>query len=205
MRDLKLNSLARYSKTSPLLVLEEHGHCEVPAGCGGVVLRWRNPSHGVPLAIQAYTSGARELLIDGQPPLSALSLLPWGSHVCTLKISGFDPQYAVLSFAALYEEKATHFSRKGLITPIRIVSALDGSWKYTVTEPTSVAWQTAEFDDTGWDTMVESEINPAVMTKNSPDSYSIKSISEKGGISLGIPVPGEIVWIRKVFLLEQTS
>jgi hypothetical protein len=30
-RDLKLNSLSRYSKESPLLILEEHGHCEVPA------------------------------------------------------------------------------------------------------------------------------------------------------------------------------
>jgi sulfatase modifying factor 1 len=28
-------------------VLEAHSHCEVPAGCGGVVLQWRNPSAGL--------------------------------------------------------------------------------------------------------------------------------------------------------------
>jgi hypothetical protein len=30
-RDLKLNSIDRYVKSSPRFVLEEHGHCEVPA------------------------------------------------------------------------------------------------------------------------------------------------------------------------------
>jgi hypothetical protein len=38
-KDLRLNSLSRYTKRSPEYVLEEHSHCEVPAGCGGVVLR----------------------------------------------------------------------------------------------------------------------------------------------------------------------
>ena len=38
----KLNGPDRYRKRSPRLVLEEHSHCEVPAGCGGVVLRWIN-------------------------------------------------------------------------------------------------------------------------------------------------------------------
>lgn len=36
-RELKLNSLGRYGKGGSRLVLEEHGHCEVPVGCGGAV------------------------------------------------------------------------------------------------------------------------------------------------------------------------
>jgi hypothetical protein len=43
-----LNSLDRFRKHPGQLVLEEHGHCEVPAGCGGVVLRWRNPNPSPP-------------------------------------------------------------------------------------------------------------------------------------------------------------
>ena len=34
MRELKLNTLGRYGKNASHLVLEEHSHCEVPAGCG---------------------------------------------------------------------------------------------------------------------------------------------------------------------------
>ena len=45
--DLRLNELERFRKTSSRLALEAHSHCEVPAGCGGVVLRWTRP--GAPL------------------------------------------------------------------------------------------------------------------------------------------------------------
>ena len=61
-RELKLNSISRSSKQSPRLVLEEHGHCEVPAGCGGVVLRWRGHDDPIPVklspqcASNAFTS-----------------------------------------------------------------------------------------------------------------------------------------------------
>ena len=34
-KDLKLNRMGKKG-----LVLEEYSHCEVPAGCGGVVIRW---------------------------------------------------------------------------------------------------------------------------------------------------------------------
>ena len=33
---LRLNTLNRFRKHSPRLLLEEYSHCEVPAGCGGV-------------------------------------------------------------------------------------------------------------------------------------------------------------------------
>ncbi len=47
--ELKLNTIGRFVKRSPCLALEQHNHCEVPAGCGGVVLRWFNPSRGIPI------------------------------------------------------------------------------------------------------------------------------------------------------------
>jgi hypothetical protein len=51
---LKLNGLSRYTKQSPRLVLEEYSHCEVPAGYGGVVLRWRNPDQPLPMLVSSF-------------------------------------------------------------------------------------------------------------------------------------------------------
>lgn len=47
-RDLELNSIDRYVKSSPRFVLEEHSHCEVPAGCGGGVWEWTADRHMAP-------------------------------------------------------------------------------------------------------------------------------------------------------------
>ncbi len=56
-KGLNLNNLDRYTKLSPRFVLEEYSHCEVPAGCGGIVLRWRNPEVGIPIEFWHYTPG----------------------------------------------------------------------------------------------------------------------------------------------------
>ena len=53
-RQLRINTLSRYRGRPPRLVLEEHNHCEVPAGCGGVVLRWRNFSDGNARRVVAF-------------------------------------------------------------------------------------------------------------------------------------------------------
>jgi hypothetical protein len=69
--ELRLNSLSRYSKQSDEYTLEVHSHCEVPAGCGGVVLRWRNPRLSIPIEIWTYTTGEAQLFLDGNVPASA--------------------------------------------------------------------------------------------------------------------------------------
>jgi len=47
--DLRLNSLDRFRKSKSGLTLEVYSSCEVPAGCGGAVLRWRRP--GAPIMV----------------------------------------------------------------------------------------------------------------------------------------------------------
>ena len=78
MADKKLNSLERFRKQSPRLVLEEHSHCEVPAGCGGVVLRWRNPLAGLPLLVHFYAPGKSTLYLDGREVTQIGNDLPPG-------------------------------------------------------------------------------------------------------------------------------
>ena len=65
--ELRLNTVERFSKHSTRLVLEEHGHCEVPAGCGGVVLQWRDPQAGLPVIVGLIGSvGRGEVFVDGE-------------------------------------------------------------------------------------------------------------------------------------------
>src|SRR5438128_1957746 len=98
-RDLKLNTLSQYAKDSPRLVREEFGHCEVPAGCGGVVLRWRNPDDGIPVPIKMYAAGELQAYLDGSALTLARPLIPFGEHQLAFEITGADPRYLVLVFA----------------------------------------------------------------------------------------------------------
>lgn len=89
-REPELNSLDRYVKSSPRFVLEEHGHCEVPAGCGGAVLRWRNRFTSIAVELSIAVVGAEDwdVLIDGEPPRSARPLLSPGRHVLMIAVRG---------------------------------------------------------------------------------------------------------------------
>ena len=95
-RDLKLNSLGRYGKSNSRLVLEEHGHCEVPAGCGGVVLRWRNPNSCL-LFIFHFFGSKGTILLDGKTLTSVRLLISFEEHVLSFAVtytgSGVNPRF----------------------------------------------------------------------------------------------------------------
>jgi len=138
--------LPRHSKTSPHLILEEHGHCEVPAGCGGVVLRWRNPNDGIPLQIWLYAAGKSELFLDGITPSSGRPIVPWGGHLWSLAISEINPERAALMFAAFYDEGKSRIKITGpSVEPVAILSKPDGTWRYTVSEPSDPMWMNLDW------------------------------------------------------------
>lgn len=62
---LRLNTLHRFRKFSPRLLLEEYSHCEVPAGCGGVVLRWIDPSAATPAVIRVFADAQLSSWLNG--------------------------------------------------------------------------------------------------------------------------------------------
>lgn len=90
--DLRLNTLHRFTKHSERLVLEEYSHCEVPAGCGGVVLRWRDPSTGLPLSVLFISLGRSELWVDGQLSASSRVDLTPGAHTLALRVTQLPDQ-----------------------------------------------------------------------------------------------------------------
>ncbi|MEW2353103.1 hypothetical protein [Spirillospora sp. NPDC029432] len=201
-RELKLNSLARYSKTSPLYVLEEYGHCEIPAGCGGVVLRWRDPRAGVPLHMNMYVNGECDIRLDGAPLPSARPLVPFGKHVLSFDVTGTDPAYTVLSFAALHPPPA----ERGPVTPrgpeeapFSLLTVADGSWTYTLDEPADDAWRRPGFDDAGWPPMdLREGRRPPEDPKRDMDRYRFEWLERLGAAPLGIE-DGTRVWIRTEF------
>ncbi len=195
--DLRLNSLSRYSKQSSEYVLEVHSHCEVPAGCGGVVLRWRNPHLGIPIEIRVYAAGEAHFFLDGVEPASARPLVPYGDHTFTWIITGFDPAAPVLACSATYDEaqQRTH------VTPptgqsASILSAADGTWRYTFTPPPGT-WTRPDFDDSTWRPMVEHPISEEERRKN----YRLDYACNAGAQPLGVEGSAHTVWIRRRFSL----
>src|SRR5690349_11986127 len=128
-RDLKLNSLGRYGKSRSRLILEEHSHCEVPAGCGGVVLRWRNPNSGLLFIFHFFGTGKGTILLDGKPLTSGRPLVSFGEHVLSLTVTNIVTGAAILGFAGIHDETQLTFPRVSQPSgrKISILSAADGS------------------------------------------------------------------------------
>ncbi len=207
-KNLKINSLSRYSKQSSRLILEEHGHCEVPAGCGGVVLRWNNPHHqSIPFRMIFHTYGEIEFLLDGKQPSSSQPFLSYGEHVLALHISQsltsqLQSKHGLLMFAGFYDESKMDVNAKKQKS-IYVLSAPDTTWKYSLSKPTDDSWQNSEFDDSDWIPMeLKSLPEP---DKNEMGYYRFGELKQLGAQGLGVKNVhvGEPVVIRKSFTLSQ--
>lgn len=202
-RDLKLNTLGRYGKSNSRLILEEHGHCEVPAGCGGVVLRWRNPSSGLLFILYTFGSGKGTILLDGKALTSARPLISFGEHVLSLAVTDVVPGSTILGFAGIHDESEYGFPR--VTQPsgrkISILSAADGSWKYVTTKPADDAWSRSGFDDFHWRQMTACE--PPSLDKKDMLRYSLERVLKFGAACLGIEGQSSQAWVRKSFTVNQ--
>ena len=185
-------------------MLEEHGHCEVPAGCGGVVLRWTNPNRAIPVEFWLETSGETTFYLDGTPPISGRPMVEYGVHVLGFRISQPDAVSGVLMFAGFYDEKEmthTGLSRtRG--NKVYILSADDGSWKYTTSVPEDDLWMMPNFDDSNWKPMIQRDFPKP--NERDPGWYRFKKLTEFGARGLGVSVKADCLWIRKIFSLSRT-
>src|SRR5258707_6996453 len=101
----QLNSVDRFRKQAGRLVLEEHGHCEVPAGCGGVVMRWRNPFALQSVLLTIYTPEQAHHFIDGAAPASTRFDLAIGRHVVAVHLESVALSGPLLLFSAIAAHK----------------------------------------------------------------------------------------------------
>jgi hypothetical protein len=202
-RDLKLNSV-RSVKQSPGLVLEEHGHCEVPAGCGGVVLRWRLKSR-LPVQVWLHTVASKSVYLDGQPLTSGRPLVEPGEHVLALDFAEVDPAGAILMAACLLDEKP---SRGTSPVPsgepaFRLLSLDDGTWKYTTEPVPDGAWMRPGYDDVSWPAMLARDF-PEPPKEQWAAAGRIRHIGKLGGRGLGIDRPAgpTPLLVRRPFRLD---
>lgn len=222
----ELNSLARFRKQPEKLVLEEHGHCEVPAGCGGVVLRWRNPFENVPLTL-FLSGGCDNCFLDGTEMLTGLVDSAPGRHAFAFVLKDVDLTARLILFAAFQQEAKIGSLAPVLVIepPLQVLTADDGTWKFTRQEPTDDAWKLPAFDDRDWLCLAG---NPTF--DDDPDDDPDEEIAhvdkmciDRGAVWLGLPEtavyefgkqiswwqrlrghprpssPTGDVWVRKVF------
>lgn len=183
----RLNSLDRFRKQPGRLVLEEHGHCEVPAGCGGVVLRWRNPHALLPVTINLYAPVPAKCLLDGSaPPTGRVDLAP-GGHVVAITLENVDLSGPLLMFAATHDPQEYQRALPAELVeqPLKVVTDEDGTWKFSL-DPPAESWADASFDDSGWPALVRV---PALrLTHEQFGYFQSYRCTERGAACLGLPV-----------------
>ncbi|MEO8702196.1 MAG: hypothetical protein ABI867_19285 [Kofleriaceae bacterium] len=135
--DLRINTLHRFAKHSPRLILHEYSHCEVPAGCGGVVLRWIDPADGRPVITRVLGDATSTVWLDGKPTTSSLGMLRTGMRVIAVAVMPEKPCAFVVSLAhdADQQRDVIHLG-----APV---------WRCTATSPPA-GWERPDFDDTSW-------------------------------------------------------
>jgi hypothetical protein len=208
MAEQNLNSLDRFRKRSPRLLLEEHAGCEVPCGCGGVVMRWRNPLEARPVRIHLYTAAEPVVSIDGEVVSAGRLDLRPGRHVLAIEIGKVDRTAGLLM--AVLQHDPREKPREGALplvleTPLSILSAADDSWRFSLQKPAK-NWQSLDFDDSGWQALVGRDIPEVGWSE--PKGYQWQVCHREKAAGLGVPHPGKgvsrhgRVWVRKVFTLE---
>ncbi|MFT4979643.1 MAG: hypothetical protein ACI8S6_005555, partial [Myxococcota bacterium] len=150
--DLKLNRLSRFHKHSPRLLLEEHSHCEVPAGCGGVVLRWRDAAAGQACELSLYTvADVQQVTLDGALLPTRRVILPYGTRVLAMSLRGIPRKAAImftLSSAPLH--RGPDNRRVEPESLLRSAPGPTSGWSYSTTPPTDDRWRLDPSDLAGW-------------------------------------------------------
>jgi hypothetical protein len=200
MAKQQLNSLDRFRKHPGKLILEAHGSCEVPAGCGGVVLRWRNPHALVPFTVYPYTPLPTTCFLDGEPmQASHFDLVP-GPHVLAFLLKDVVLADGLLMFACVHDPK--RYGPRGpeevSEPPLKVLTQSDGSWKYTLAEAPE-GWVGLSFDDRGWGALVQAPTPN--LTMQDRGRYACERCKDQGGAFLRLPerpLTGT-AYVRKVF------
>lgn len=141
VESLSVNELERFSKTSVRLILEQYSHCEVPAGCGGVVLRWVNPDSPVPFGCCVHGAAyCNEFFVDGVRHRSSQVMLTRGRHVLVLALTRRGDSLPPAPFMVVAGTDFGSVSRTGQSLPQHTVSSrADGRWHVATAAPSESA------------------------------------------------------------------
>jgi hypothetical protein len=193
-KKLRLNTLHRFAKHSDRLVLMEYSHCEVPAGCGGYVMRWHDPRAGRPLVLNVACPTEVQGFLDGEPITASRVTLPAGDHLfavhATLKNTP-----APLIVAVFIDDPET-FSYEAEVV---LFSAGDGTWRCTA-HPPADSWNEPGFDDSGWHALAGWTPTREELGE---DYWRYESLLNRGAEALRLE--SREVWIRKRIVIPEES
>jgi len=192
-QELSLNGPERFRKRSPRLTLEEHGGCEVPAGCGGVVLRWvRKGEERAGVVVTLLAPASVRAWMDGVELEAGRIELLAGEHVLAAELAPYDQ------------------AGPGLVGELRAAGGLgwrheerstpDGTWRATATAPLGDGWRAPEFDDRAWTPLVE---RPEVVPERASSDRRAR-LRRLGALALGLPLAPAAprpLWLRKRWTL----
>jgi len=155
--DLRINTLHRFEKRSPRLMLQEYSHCEVPAGCGGVVLRWLDPRAGIPIVLRVDCVGRAETWLDGDKEPFGHVMLGAGRHVIAVHLrevgSGWWAKGAAPKLPAPLCIGVVSDSEDGERDLLETATEL--SWRRAPAPPLDEGWRAIDFEDRGWTALAD--------------------------------------------------
>jgi hypothetical protein len=185
--DLRLNSIERFQKTSDRMLLEVHSHCEVPAGCGGAVLRWVDRDTSIPVRFLFYLDGIGGLAIDGTEPASSRPLIPHGRHVVSVEMEGRG--IALVAVRDDVTHPADYDSPQE-----RVMFVSDAGWWMTDQDPVSDDWtKEPDLDVSAWR-------RPAIVELTRPQyPYHLDRIQSLGALGIGLGAEDRRFYLRRVF------
>lgn len=199
-RDVAVNDLARYEKSSDRLVLESYSHCEVPAGCGGGILRWIDPDESLPLTLHLWSTGKNEVFFDGAPVKSGRVDARRGAHVLAVHVSpegGAPPQIAL---ALRYSDETAPkdgmgpYRSKPVGRKVDVLSGRAAVMVATSLEPEGDEWKKAAFGAAGWRALAET----APHLPDGKPPWHLKEILKTGAVAVGLPGARGPLWVRCV-------
>lgn len=182
--DLRINTLHRFAKHSPKLVLHEYSHCEVPAGCGGVVLRWIHPDQGTPATFRISHATGR-MWLDGSELTSSLALLTPGAHTLALHLERPAEDPRTFTIGVTYDAAPQ----------IELIRGGAPRWRCLATAPRE-GWTDPAFDDAAWGAI------PAASGEliAAQDSWVRRDLERRVGSGEAVfRIDGAALWIRVTF------
>ena len=195
--ELELNSIERFSKKSKRLILEELSSCEVPAGCGGVVLRWFSPDQGLSVGVRIHHYGGEiAFYCNGDSMPKGCANIPFGPGLLAIQIGPRDHVFDWLCIASNHTSPSQRSGDNQNITELS--GSLDGSWKFTTTDP-GEGWMNNDFDDATWTSLKTSTIPIGTLPKEK--QWRFKYLANGEYTIFALPQDG--AWIRKRFDLSK--